>query len=194
MRISLMDLQHKRPKIDQNVLQKAVAWTLGQNSLTYKEKLVANYILLLSLCHGLHAILMHSGIMNGNINIDWTKYKSRLDYVDTRNSETRNFNARPMRLEKCKSDFWFRASQLTNVFNDFLNKTFSSTQTIKPNFPTSTKPFSGKSTARPTPATGDCYVTAALVKRKDCKNSNYHFICKRTCIRTASRQKTGHLS
>ena len=63
-------------------------------------------------------------IMNGNIDIDWTKYMSRLDYGGTRLSQTRNIAAKPMGLKKCKSDFWFRACQLANVFNDYFKEDF----------------------------------------------------------------------
>ena len=111
-------------RVIEHVEQKAVAWILGQNSLTYREKLVTLYILPLSLYQELHVILLLAKIMNGNIDIDWTKYMSMLDYGGTRNSQTRNFAAKPMRFKKCKSDFWFRACQLANVFNDFFKKDF----------------------------------------------------------------------
>ena len=153
-------------RVIENVQQKAVAWILGPNDLTCKEKLVTQAILPLSLYQELHVILLLSEIMSGNFDIDWTKYMSRLDYRGARNSRTGNFAARPMRLKKCKSGFWFRACQLANLFNDYFNKIFLSTRTAKTNFSKSTKPFSGKSTAKPTPEPGQYHVTAALVKEQ----------------------------
>ena len=88
----------------------------------------------------LHVILLLAKIMNGNIDIDWTKYMSRLDYGSTRNSQTRNFPSKPklaskpMRLKKCESDFWFRACQLANLFNDYVRQDFPLNPNHKNNF------------------------------------------------------------
>ena len=105
-------------RVIENVQRKAVAWILGPNGLTYKEKLVTLDFSPPSLYHELPSIPIRAKIMNGN-DIDWTIYMSKLDYGGTRNSRTRNFAARPMRFKKCESDFLFRACHLGNVFNDY---------------------------------------------------------------------------
>ena len=107
----------------ENMQRKVVAWILGPNGLSYK-KLVTLDLLPLSLYQELHVLLLLAKIMNGNIDIDWTKYMSRLGYRGTRNSQTRNFATRPMRLKEGESDFWFRACQLANLFNDYFKEDF----------------------------------------------------------------------
>ena len=104
--------------------------------------------------------------MNGNIDIDYTKYLSSLDYGGTRNSQTRNFAARSMRLKKCESNFWFRACQLAKLFNDFFKEDFLFNPNHKKTS-ASLQSFSPcKSTTKPTPEAGDFYVTAELVKEQ----------------------------
>ena len=153
-------------RVIENVQRKAVAWILGPNGLTYKKKLVTLDISPLSLYQELHVILSLAKIMNGNIDIDWTKYMSRLDYEGTRKSQTCDFAARPMRLKKCETDLWFRTCPLANLFNDYFKEYFLFNSNHKNILLQVYKPFSGKSTAKPTPAPGDYYVTAALVKKQ----------------------------
>ena len=109
----------------------AGCWTLVPNGLTYTLDFLP-----FSLYQEIPVILLLAKIINGNIDIDWTKYMSRLHYGDTRNS-TRYFAARSMRLKNCESDFWFRACQLANVFDYFSQRepeiqTFPSLQSLFP--------------------------------------------------------------
>ena len=101
-----------------------MAGILGPDGFTYKEKLVTLDILPLSLYQEIHVILLLARIMNGKIDIDWTKHMSRLDYGGTRKSQTGNFAARTLRLKKCKFDFWFRDCQQANPFNDYFEEDF----------------------------------------------------------------------
>ena len=104
-----------------NVHRKALAWILGPNSLTYKKNLVSLDVLVLRI---FQELLIRAKIWNSNIQIDWTKYMSMLYYGSTRNSQTCNFLARPMSLRSCECDFWCRACQLANRFNDYFKEDF----------------------------------------------------------------------
>ena len=153
-------------RVIENVHQKAVAWILGPSSLTYKEKLVTLDMLLLSLYQELPVILLLDKTMNGNIHIDWTKYLTRLNHGGTRISQTRNFGARPMRLKKCKSDFCFRACQLANVLKDYFIEDFLLNPNHKNKLLQVYQALFRQIYSETNPAPGDCYVTAALIKKQ----------------------------
>ena len=74
----------------------------------------------LSLYHELHVILLFAKIIKGEEDYTWSNYVSISDYGDTRARSIRNFAAKyNINLKKCESDFWTRACQLTNLFNEF---------------------------------------------------------------------------
>ena len=100
----LMDAKPSRLKSNQKCATESRSLDTGIKRNDLQGKLVTLGFLPLSLYHELHVILLLVKIMNGNIDIDWTRSMSKLDYGATRNSQTRNFVARPMGLKKCESD------------------------------------------------------------------------------------------
>ena len=101
----LMDAKQRRLKSNHNCATESRSLDTGIKRSDLQGKLVTLDFSPLSLYQELHVILLLAKIMNGNIDIDWTRFMSGLDYGATRNSQTRNFVARPMGLKKCESDF-----------------------------------------------------------------------------------------
>ena len=126
-----------------NVQRKAVAWIPGPNRLTYKDNFTTLVVLPL-ITPWTSLIPITWQIMNGNINIRWTKFLSRLDYGGTGNSRASFFVAIPIKLRKCESELWYRTCQLANFFNEYFEEEFLFNTNHKSTYPSLTNPFSGK--------------------------------------------------
>ena len=101
--------------------RKAISWIfMTSNSLiSYKDKLVKLKIVPLSLYQELHVGLLFAKILAGKVDIDWRSLVSITDVANRRAQMTRNFVCKQMRLKKCESDFWFRASRLANLYYEY---------------------------------------------------------------------------
>ena len=166
-------------RVIKKVQRKAAAWILRPKGLTYMDKLVSLDISPRLLYQEFQKILLFAKIMNSNVDIDWTKHMSRLDYGSTRKLQTRNFAARPLRLKKCEFDFWFRTCQLANLFKDYFKEDFLFDPNHKDKLLKVSKAFFRQIYRETNPWTWPLLCDCSSCKETETEKPNYHCISKR---------------
>ena len=108
----------------ETVQKRATSWILNTKQLDYKERLKRLQLLPFSLYQELHVVLMFIDILNNRYNIAWTDYvqiKSNVDAV-TRNKGLTTFATRNLPKVKQESDFWLRATKLSNIIGSHIGQ------------------------------------------------------------------------